>query len=134
MCPSSFTLFTLQLRPILVSASRVRFVLGFHSPLLVLYYTAQMLNLSRIYLNSQRLRIIQANCVHGSITSCVNKCVLTFVLQCPTKKSQIFHISSFLIITDRSFLAAIFQSAFMLNTPHCSHIHASWVNQPIYAI
>ena len=29
-----------------------------------------------------------------------------------------------------------FSTAFMLNTPHCSHTHthASWVNQPIYAI
>ena len=27
-----------------------------------------------------------------------------------------------------------FSTTFMLNTPHCSHTHASWVNQPIYAI
>ena len=27
-----------------------------------------------------------------------------------------------------------FSTAFMLNTPNCSHTHASWVNQPIYAI
>ena len=27
-----------------------------------------------------------------------------------------------------------FSTASMLNTPHCSHTHASWVNQPVYAI
>ena len=28
----------------------------------------------------------------------------------------------------------MFSTAFILDSPHCSHTHASWVNQPIYAI